>query len=498
MKNLKIGHKIGLLIALAVLGYLVNIAIGLTNLRDNLVEDRKLKTRNVVEVALGVVTRYHAQAQAGEMSEAAAQQAAMKTLQELRYDGQEYFWIHSSDNRMVMHPTSQQLLGKDLTDFKDANGKRLFADMTAVVRDKGAGFVEYHWAKPGSTEPVPKISYVAGFKPWNWVVGSGIYVDDVDAVFRASALGQGGLAALILVLMVAFGVVVMRTVVRPVQQMQAVMEALAEGDLTVHAESTSNDEVGHMMKATERMIERTRGTLIEVLESTASLANASAQVSLTSQSLSQAASEQAANIEETTASVEQMAASIAHNRENAGATEAIAARAATDAQAGGEAVSETVGAMQAIAQKIGIVDDIAYQTNLLALNAAIEAARAGEHGKGFAVVAAEVRKLAERSQVAAREIGELAGSSVRLAERTGSLFEEMLPSIQKNAALVKEIALASEEQAGGAAQISTAVSQVSQATQHNASSAEELAATAEELQAQANRLQETVRFFRVS
>jgi methyl-accepting chemotaxis protein len=176
----------------------------------------------------------------------------------------------------------------------------------------------------------------------------------------------------------------------------------------------------------------------------------------------------------------------------------MATKASSEATEGGEAVKATVAAMKQIAQKIVIIDDIAYQTNLLALNAAIEAARAGEHGKGFAVVAAEVRKLAERSQVAAQEIGAVASSSVELAETAGHLLDQMVPNIKKTSDLVQEITAASEEQSSGVSQINSAVSQLSQTTQQNASSSEELAATAEEMSSQAEQLQQAMSFFRLS
>jgi methyl-accepting chemotaxis protein len=234
----------------------------------------------------------------------------------------------------------------------------------------------------------------------------------------------------------------------------------------------------HALRTTARGVQEAAGNLVSAAE----------QMSTTAQSLSQGASEQSASVEETSASMEEMSASISQNNENAKVTGGIATRTAQETQDGGKAVQETVDAMKQIASKIAIIDDIAYQTNLLALNAAIEAGRAGEHGKGFAVVAAEVRKLAERSQVAAEEISRLATGSVHLAEHAGSLLGTIVPSIQKTADLVQEITASSAEQATGVGQINGALSQISQAVQQNAAAAEELAASSEEVSAQSEEL----------
>ncbi|GGP27174.1 methyl-accepting chemotaxis protein [Silvimonas amylolytica] len=339
---------------------------------------------------------------------------------------------------------------------------------------------------------------------------SDIAEDNIKQADQANAANQAMIANVrnvtIVIVIVAFilsvvmGIMLARMVTKQVggEPVEAVdiLQRVADGDLTVRINLRPGDR-NSMLYSIDQMVQKLTGVMTDVSSSASALASASEEISASAQALSQNASEQAANVEETSAAVEEITSTVSQNSENARVTDGMATKSASDAGEGGDAVKQTVQAMQQIAGKIGIIDDIAYQTNLLALNAAIEAARAGEHGKGFAVVAAEVRKLAERSQVAAQEISSVAANSVMMAERAGNLLDQMVPAIRKTADLVQEISAASREQASGLDQINTAVSQLAQTTQMNASASEELSSTSEEMSAQAIQLQELIRFFRV-
>ncbi|MCP3057688.1 methyl-accepting chemotaxis protein [Myxococcus sp. K38C18041901] len=296
----------------------------------------------------------------------------------------------------------------------------------------------------------------------------------------------------------ALSFILTRSIVRPLTEAVQVTEQVTGGDLTASISVRGKDETGQMMTGMREMIHRLSGVISEVRGAAGSLSSASTQVAAASQSLSQGTSTQAASVEETTASLEQLNLTISQNAENSRQMEQMAVKGARDAEESGRAVKETVDAMNAIAERISIIEEIAYQTNLLALNAAVEAARAGEHGRGFSVVATEVRKLAERSQKSAKEIGALASASVRVAERSGQLLAELVPGIRRTAELVQQVTTVSKEQAIGVSQMNRAMVQVDQVTQRNASAAEELSSTAEEMATQAESLLQMMTFFRLA
>jgi len=505
--------------------------------KKKLLDEKSLKTRNLVEVAYSIISDYGIMAEEGKMTQEEAKKLAIARINALRYNDDDYFWINDLAPKMIMHPIKPEMNGKDLSDNKDPDGKLIFVEMANIAKNKGAGFVNYMWPKTDSSKPVPKISYVKQYKPWGWVVGSGIYVDDVmaeiDRIQTSILLGLLGcsIVALLLALSIA------GMIVKPLKKAVECADCLSTGDLDVEIKVESHDETGKLMASMKTMVknlndtaniaerisqgdftvevkplsekdvlgnsflfmvEKLRGIVRKVGMAIGNVASGSSELSAASEELSQGSTEQAASAEEASSSMEEMASNIHQNAQNAQETEKIAMSASTDAVEGGEAVAATVNAMKEVAGKINIICDISRQTNMLALNAAIEAARAGEHGKGFAVVAAEIRKLAERSQKAAVDIGELSDSSIRVAEKAGMLLEKIVPNIRKTAELVQEIAAASMEQNVGAEQINNAIQQLNQVIQSNAEASEEIASTSEELSAQAESLKDAMSFFRLN
>ncbi|CCH48251.1 methyl-accepting chemotaxis protein [Pseudodesulfovibrio piezophilus] len=393
-----------------------------------------------------------------------------------------YGFVFDGDGRFIYHPRDSQLITQDYSKW---------GFVQTALREKD-GIVKYDW------EGQDKLMIFHTDPTTGWIVCMSAYQDDL----ASGAIEQGyvlmGIGALIVIIVIGLVVLFLkRLVVSPVTEGMTLAKDMSHGFLLKDVKSDSPNELGHLMRSLGSMVQSLRRVVHNVKSAAEMVAAGSEEIAASAEQMSEGSTEQAASVEEISASMEMMASNIQQNMEVAQETREIAVKTAKDASEGGDAVRKTVSAMRDIADRTSIIEEIARQTNLLALNAAIEAARAGEHGKGFAVVAAEVRKLAERSGVAASEISDLTGNSLKVAEKAGSMLEQIVKDIKHNEELVQEVAAASSEQHESAKQITTSIQHLDIVVQKNASFSEELSATSQELSGQAVQLQQTMEFFTV-
>ncbi len=505
--------KFKVMIAVAAAGLLGLTGFWLNSQRSGLLSERVEKTKNLVEVPYSILVEQHRLELEGKISRQEAQRRAMEAIRALRYDGTNYFWINDMHPTMVMHPTRPELDGQDLTGFKDPTGKAIFVEMANASRTPNGSFVTYQWPKPGSDKPVQKMSFVKGFEPWGWVIGTGVYVEDVDAAWRRSGKIAGifGLSCLAVLLIVSRKV--SRSIFDRFREMIDLIKDVAqgEGDLTKRVEITSNDEIAELAKWFNTFMDKLQEILCQVSSNTQSLATASEDISASSRDQAQGAQSQKDQTNQVAVAMQEMAATVAEVSENSNKAAAASQQAAEMAREGGKVVEETLSRMRTISASVsdtarkvqelgkrsdeigrisGVIDDIADQTNLLALNAAIEAARAGEQGRGFAVVADEVRKLAERTGNATKEIAGMIRNiqaetkTAVAAMRAGSQeVEAGVESTRRAGNSLQEIIKMSEHVGDMVTQIATAATQQSATTEHINNNIEEIARIASSTEA---------------
>jgi methyl-accepting chemotaxis protein len=509
--SLSIARKLGLLTLITGLGIACVAAGFLVSERQLISDERGRAVRQAVEVASGVVARYQQLAASGALPEEQAKHEALEALRTLRYDGQEYFWVNDMQPRMLMHP-SPKLEGKEVGGMTDPNGFHLFAEMVAVAKNQGSGFISYEWPKPGSDQPVPKISYVKAVPAWGWVLGSGVYLDAIGAVFWPRVIGFSLAAALLSGVLMLAGHLISRSVQRPLARAVTLANRVAAGDLTTAIDARGNDETAQLLRALREMNDSLSGIVGEVDTGIRTIASASTQIASGNQDLSSRTEQQAGALEETAATMEELTGAVQQNAANARHASSLASSASEVAQRGGFVVGRVVETMDAIhgsarkiADIIGVIDGIAFQTNILALNAAVEAARAGEQGRGFAVVAGEVRALAQRSASAAKEVRTLIDDSVQkvddgsaLVRQAGDTMQEIVASVDRVNAIIGEIAAASEQQQEGIGQVNQAIAGMDDSTQQNAALVEQAAAAAAAMNEQAQRLSEVFSVFKTA
>ena len=512
LKHLSLMTKLSLLTLVSILGLIaVSGYMAWDEYHQSRVERQEL-VRQTVETASGVLVWAHQLETSGKMTKEQAQIMAKQAIAQMRYNKQEYFWINDMQANVVMHPIKPELDGKSGSSIRDPDGVAVFEVFAEKVRKDKVGFVEYLWPKPGSDVPVGKISYVQGFEPWGWVLGSGLYVDDLRAQFISKATGLG-IAVLLAGLFIGWmALVISRSINSGIRKAVTVVDAMAQGDLTVVIQPQGKDEVALLLESMAAMQTSLSRVVTTVRQGSEGVATASAEIASGNHDLSSRTESQASALEQTAASMEELSSTVKQNADNARQANQLAMSASTVAIKGGEVVGQVVQTMKGIndasrkiSDIISVIDGIAFQTNILALNAAVEAARAGEQGRGFAVVASEVRSLAGRSAEAAKEIKSLISASVErveqgtvLVDQAGATMQEVVSSIRRVTDIMGEISAASQEQSLGVAQVGEAVTSLDQTTQQNAALVEQMAAAASSLNSQAGELVQAVAMFKLA